>query len=1503
MEKWKRKTALCLLAAFFVFGFKPYPANAAQDDNATTVSSWEELVSAVKNADAGDTIKIDNDIDATTSASLRVSENITVDGQGHTLDGQDRYGFFVTKGGTLTLKNTVLANAKRESSKKACAIYAYSGGGANLENCLLYNCADNYSGYGAIYCSSYPLNMTNCTVLSNANGVTIGTTGGKLSGNIIAGNKGTDVIFKSTSSKAVDGGYNLIGTTTNQPQNFASATTTIDKNLSDFSKWMNEEGDLLKSEESPAIDKIPADTAWLGAKDIYGTARPQGEKADIGAVEYEPESKTVTEIKVTKEPSKTEYIEGQSFNKSGMEVTAYYEDGTSRVIRTYTCDVASKLTTDDKEVTISYAGKTCTQKISVSSRSLIDSAEKLKEAIVSASAGDTITLSDDITLDSSWAGTGTPLTVSKNITIDGNGYKIDGNGKYAFMDANTNVSLKIYNTVIQDMYAEDDAAVVNVASKKNANIEMKNCIVKENEGYHGTIYLRSGTLLIDHCTFMDNHQSGSSSNYGNIYSYTSGAATIQNSILVNNTGTTKSGTVNNDIYAKSVIGDHNVIGTEYSTTWKTGNNNKVDGKYNNYRLWMSDSGKLYYPPLSPYGNPAVDINAEEKPEGVLSTDINGKSRSQGKGSDAGAVESTERNAATPNIVENLTADTDTYSIGDKAKELKIKANVNDDGTLSYDWYYIDYIDAVTTATVQIEGEHKSSYTPPTSSVGTRGYFAIAYNTNEQDPYINGKNGVIDKTNDDTKRATAVYAISETHQVDVSAGDSKITGLTIKKAPDKVTYVEGQEFDRTGMEVMVHYNNGAVYPVTGYTSSPTTALTTDDKEIEISYEGFTVKQPVKVVKKAVTSLEITKAPVKTDYVEGESFDKTGMVVTATYNDGTKAEITDYEVSFGTNMTKDTKEVTISCIGENGKTIKAGQAVNVGINDITQLRKAVTNAKSGDTLLITSDIVMNDDKGSLEINKDLTINGQGHKISGNKTNAFATVKSGNITLKNLKIADMYSEDGGAVIDCNKTRSDLTIENCVITNNKGALGAVYYAPSQGTLKINFCTIIGNQSATAVQTAARTRSVAADGVAGGVNAGSKADVELSNNVLVGNSFYRASNIFDINLDKKQASKGHNLVSAAQNLNADDSDKIDAAYADYKSWMMEDGTPIKVDNSPIILVERDENIKTDQAGKLRNDQTAVGALELQEKQKPSQPVISKNLVKNIKTKEDNSISLMVKATANGELSYQWYKDNKKIKNANESVLEIKKAKVLDSGKYYVEITNTLSGETKTIKSAVCEIVVEKKAAATTATDKKNQPTTAVKKPQSVKKPATATKPFILVKVKASTKTTQTLTWNKVKGAAGYKIYRAKSNGKVKCVKTVKKTVTTWKSTKLKKAAAYKYYVVAYKKSGKKNITIAKSSTVYAVTKGGKYGNPTKITVVKKTYTLKRGKTAVIKAKVSTGKQKVKNYAAKVRYESSNKNIVKVNNKGKITAVSKGTAYVYCYTQNGISQKVKVTVK
>ncbi len=178
--------------------------------------------------------------------------------------------------------------------------------------------------------------------------------------------------------------------------------------------------------------------------------------------------------------------------------------------------------------------------------------------------------------------------------------------------------------------------------------------------------------------------------------------------------------------------------------------------------------------------------------------------------------------------------------------------------------------------------------------------------------------------------------------------------------------------------------------------------------------------------------------------------------------------------------------------------------------------------------------------------------------------------------------------------------------------------------------------------------------------------------------------------------------------------------------------------------------------------------------------------------------------------------------------------------------------------------------------------------------------PSLFLCTVSSARTSNTIRWNSVKSADGYKIYGAKSNGKFKCLGTVGKKPSKWTHKKLKKGTQYKYYIIAYKKVGNKQVTIAKSLTVYSTTKNGKYGNPSKITVRKKSISVNSGKKIQLRVKV-TGKS-ISKTGKKVRYVSSDPSVATVSKTGKITGKKRGSCTVYCIAQNGLYKKVKVTV-
>jgi rhamnogalacturonan endolyase len=72
------------------------------------------------------------------------------------------------------------------------------------------------------------------------------------------------------------------------------------------------------------------------------------------------DTRTLTSIAVTTQPTKTSYVPGESFDRTGMVVKANYSDGTSEDINTYTVSEIDKDIIGEQTLTVSYLGKTDT---------------------------------------------------------------------------------------------------------------------------------------------------------------------------------------------------------------------------------------------------------------------------------------------------------------------------------------------------------------------------------------------------------------------------------------------------------------------------------------------------------------------------------------------------------------------------------------------------------------------------------------------------------------------------------------------------------------------------------------------------------------------------------------------------------------------------------------------------------------------------------------------------------------------------------------------------------------------------------------------------------------------------------------------------------------------------------------------------------------------------------------------------------------------------------------
>ncbi len=142
--------------------------------------------------------------------------------------------------------------------------------------------------------------------------------------------------------------------------------------------------------------------------------------------------------------------------------------------------------------------------------------------------------------------------------------------------------------------------------------------------------------------------------------------------------------------------------------------------------------------------------------------------------------------------------------------------------------------------------------------------------------------------------TAVFSYhGQSVEFSVTVVPVKVTQIRITSLPDKVTYVEGQSIDRQGLSVEGIYNNGETKLLTDYELNYRN--TAGKQTVTVSYSGLTATFKVRFTKRVLESISVLSNPDKTEYYTDEAFDRTGMVVYASYNNGLSEEITQYTVS--------------------------------------------------------------------------------------------------------------------------------------------------------------------------------------------------------------------------------------------------------------------------------------------------------------------------------------------------------------------------------------------------------------------------------------------------------------------------------------------------------------------------------------------------------------------------------------------------------------------------------
>lgn len=137
------------------------------------------------------------------------------------------------------------------------------------------------------------------------------------------------------------------------------------------------------------------------------------------------------------------------------------------------------------------------------------------------------------------------------------------------------------------------------------------------------------------------------------------------------------------------------------------------------------------------------------------------------------------------------------------------------------------------------------------------------------------------------------------QYTVKVEEKKVRSLDLAKLPNKTDYVVGESLNTTGMQLRANYTDGSTTTITSGWSTSCDLTKEGASTVTVTYGGKTVTFAVTVraretetkEERTLLSLSVLTMPQKTEYTVGESFDPTGLVLLATYSDGSTKKLTD------------------------------------------------------------------------------------------------------------------------------------------------------------------------------------------------------------------------------------------------------------------------------------------------------------------------------------------------------------------------------------------------------------------------------------------------------------------------------------------------------------------------------------------------------------------------------------------------------------------------------------
>lgn len=163
----------------------------------------------------------------------------------------------------------------------------------------------------------------------------------------------------------------------------------------------------------------------------------------------------------------------------------------------------------------------------------------------------------------------------------------------------------------------------------------------------------------------------------------------------------------------------------------------------------------------------------------------------------------------------------------------------------------------------------------------------------------------------------------------------MTDIQIVKLPTKTLYLKGEKFDPAGLGVYRVNEDGTLKPITGYEIKE--SVSTGETEFTVSYtnpEDKKVYTTTGTLEK-VSEIKIIGLPTKTHYIEGETFDPTGLKVIVVGDKGSNVEIADYTVTEPEITRAGNIEFTVSYTHIDGTVYSVTKSIPITCTTQTEL----------------------------------------------------------------------------------------------------------------------------------------------------------------------------------------------------------------------------------------------------------------------------------------------------------------------------------------------------------------------------------------------------------------------------------------------------------------------------------------------------------------------------------------------------------------------------------------